>query len=392
MTVNCPVESPALLPVYGSRPLMIERGEGCYVFDAEGRRYLDFLTGIGVNALGYNHPAITAAIRDQAPQCLHTSNLFAHRFQGELAERLTAWSGLDFAFFSNSGTEAMEAALKGARALANRNGRSRHRIIALENGFHGRTAASLAVTSRAAYREPFLPLTPDTVFVPANDIDALHAAANEDTIAIVAEPIQGEGGIHPLTPAYLAALEATAADRDALWIADETQCGLGRTGSHFAYQDFDVPFRPDIVVTAKPLGGGLPVGATLFNRRAASAIGPGMHGTTFGGGPLACRTALAFLAETERLQPYIRQHGAYLHGQLQEIAAASLVVKEVRGRGLMAGIELDRPAAPYAARALEQGLIVNATHGSVLRLLPPYIAGTREIDEACAILRAVLTS
>lgn len=372
-----------LLPVYGERPLLVERGEGCHLFDERGRRYLDFLTGIGVNALGYGHPRLLAAFQEQALLCVHTSNVHRHRYQEELAAKLADWSGLDLAFFSNSGTEAMEAALKAARARANAAGRRRHRIVALEDSFHGRSAGSLAVTGQEKYRNPFEPLVPDVVFAGANDVTALRAAANEDTIAIVAETILGEGGIVPLTGEFLNAIRELATERDAPWIADETQCGLGRTGERFAYQRFGLV--PDVVVTAKPLGGGLPLGATLFTERAGAALGQGMHGTTFGGGPLACRVSLAFLDETERLLPAIGEMGAYLQEQLR-----ALGVGVVRGRGLMAGIVLAEPGQRFVGRAREAGLILNCTHGNVLRLLPPFVVGRAEIDEACAVLRRVL--
>jgi acetylornithine/succinyldiaminopimelate/putrescine aminotransferase len=364
-----------LLPVYGTRPLLVERGEGCYVFDAEGRRYLDFITGIGVNALGYGHPALVAAIREQAAMCVHSSNLHRHPYQEALAARLAAWSGLDLVFLSNSGTEAMEAALKAARARGHAAGRRQQRIVALEGSFHGRSAGALAVTGQGKYRDPFGPLTPDVVFVGANDVAALRAAVNEETIAIVAETILGEGGIVPLTAEFLEEIRGVATRRDALWIADETQCGLGRTGERFAYQRFGL--LPDVVVTAKPLGGGLPLGATMFAAEAGAALGQGMHGTTFGGGPMACRVALAFLEETERLLPAIAEMGTYF---LERIGG--------RGRGLMVGLELDGPGAPVVERAREAGLIINCTQGNVLRFLPPYVVGRAEIDFACEVVRA----
>ena len=378
-----------LLPIYGDRPLQIVRGQGCLVFDAAGTPYLDFITGIGVNALGHGHPRILDELRQQAELCIHTSNLHSHPYQDPLAAKLAEWTGLDKVFFSNSGSEAMEAALKAARARANMRGRRRHRIIALENGFHGRTAGSLALTSKPEYREPFLPLVPDVTFVPVNDVAALHAAANEDTIAIVAETIQGEGGIRPLSQPFLAAIRNVANERDALWIADETQCGLGRTGERFAYREFG---RPEIVVTAKPLGGGLPLGATIFTDSACEAIGLGMHGTTFGGGPLACRVAIAFLEEVDLLLPAIRQNGAYLQAQLLLLQADRPIVREVRGCGLMAGIELTESGEPFVQQALAAGLVINCTHGNVLRLLPPYIAGQAEIDRAVSILRRILAT
>lgn len=378
----------SILQVFGNRPLEIERGEGCYLVDTAGHRYLDFISGIGVNALGYGHPALVQAIQQQAALCVHTSNLHAHRHQRELAAKLAQWSGLSQVFFSNSGAEAMEAALKCARALANQRGRARHRIIALENGFHGRTAGALAVTGQPKYRQPFEPLIPDVVFVPANDTEALHRAANEDTIAIVAETIQGEGGIYPLHAGFLQAIRELASHRGALWIADETQCGLGRTGERFAYQASGL--TPDVVVTAKPLGGGLPLGATVFSAQAASAFGLGMHGSTFGGGPLACRAALAFLEQAEQLLPHICQVGRYLHTRLRAMAAHCSLIREVRGRGLMAGIELSVPGDAFVDQAREQGLVVNCTHGNVLRLLPPFIVTEAEVDQACDVLARVL--
>lgn len=382
------MEHAHLLPVYGARPLVVDRGEGCYLVDASGRRYLDFITGIGVNALGYGHPRLVETMAAQGALCVHTSNLHRHPYQGELAAILAEWSGLDRVFFSNSGTEAMEAALKAARARANAKGRARHRILALVDSFHGRSAGSLAVTGQEKYRAPFEPLAGEVVFVAPNDMEALRAAANEDTIAIVAETILGEGGIVPLEERFLAAVREEATRRDALWIADETQCGLGRTGERFAYQRFGQ--RPDVVVTAKPLGGGLPLGATIFSEQAAEALTCGLHGTTFGGGPLACRVALAFLEETERLLSAITENGAYLRGRLGALARESVLIRDVRGRGLMAGIELEVAGEQYVARALQEGLVINCTHGNVLRLLPPYIAGRAEIDEACEILRRVL--
>jgi acetylornithine/N-succinyldiaminopimelate aminotransferase len=384
------LEQAHLLPTYGERALMIKRGEGCYVFDAEGNRYLDFITGIGVNALGYGHPAILAALRDQAALCIHTSNLHMHPHQGALAEKLAQWSGLDRVFFSNSGTEAMEAALKAAKALANRNGPRRHRIVALDNSFHGRSSGALAITGQKKYRDPFLPLASDVTFIPANDIGALQAAAQQGCIAIVTETVQGEGGIYPLNTAFLAAVRATAAEQGALWIADETQCGLGRTGARFAYQHHPTAGLPDIVVTAKPLAGGLPLGATMFTNAAAAGITLSLHGTTFGGGPLACRVALAFLEETGRLLPSIRRNGAYLHAQLRDLQRSASRISEIRGIGLMAGIQLTVPGEPIVLRALEHRLVINCTHGNILRLLPPYIAGTAEIDKACATLHALL--
>jgi len=373
-----------LLDTYGPRNLEIVRGQGCLVFDSENTPRLDFITGIGVNALGYGYPRLTEELRQQAGLCIHTSNLHRHPFQEALAAKLAEWSGLDRVFLSNSGSEAMEAALKAAKAKANKDGIRTHRIIALENGFHGRTAGSLAITSKPEYREPFGPYASEVVFIPVNDIGALRAAATENTIAIVTETIQGEGGIYPLSRPFLEAVR----DLGPLWIADETQCGLGRTGERFAYLEFG---KPDIVVTAKPLGGGLPLGATIFSEASCEAIGVGMHGSTFGGGPLACRMALVFLEEVDQLLPEIRANGAYFHQQLRERLEELPLVREIRGRGLRAGIELNESGERFVKQALAAGLVINCTHGNVLRLLPPYIAGRPEIDQAVGILATLLS-
>lgn len=369
-----------LLPVYSRPPITFARGEGCWLYDTTGRRYLDLLSGIGVNALGHGHPRLVRAITEQAARGLHVSNLFHHPYQAPLADRLLALAGgaHEFVFFSNSGSEAMEAALKAAKA------RGRHGLVALAHGFHGSTAGALSITAAAKYRAPFEPLVPGAGFVEPEDLDALRAAVSEQTAAIIVEPIQGEGGIRPMSEAFLREAQRLARAHDALFIADETQCGLGRTGEWFAFERV-AGLTPDIVVTAKPLAAGLPLGAALFNARAAEGLGPGSHGTTFGGGPLACRVALEVLEVIEELRPAIRTNGAYLLARLEELGGVA-----VRGRGLMAGVELGYPAAPVAAALLERGVIVNATAHSVLRLLPPFIITRAEIDQALEPMRAII--
>ncbi len=369
-----------VLPLYERPSLTIHRGEGCYLIDTAGRRYLDFIAGIGVNALGHAHPRIVQAIAGQAALCLHTSNLYSHEYQAPLAKRLAQWSGLSHAFFSNSGTEAMEAALKAALAHGTRQHPTKFRMVALENSFHGRTLGALSVTGQLHYRRAFGPLLPGVTFVPANDIPQLKAAVTEHTAAIILEPIQGEGGIHILQESFLREARRLATAANALFIADETQCGLGRTGHFFAYQRFP-NLLPDIAVTAKPLAAGLPLGATLFNDLAARALPKGQHGSTFGGGPLACRVALEVLDIIEELIPHIRQTGEYLHQRLSTLA-------ETRSAGMMAGLQLSTPGAPLVAAALEQGLLINCTQGNVIRLLPPFIATRHHIDEAVRILTA----
>ncbi len=378
-----------LLPIYSRPALTIDHGEGCYVWDTAGRRYLDFITGIGVNALGHCHPRITRVIQEQAARCLHTSNLYHHAYQAPLAERLTTWSGgLSRVFFGNSGGEAIEAALKAAKAYGTARGSGKFQLVSIEGSFHGRTMGALSVTGQQKYRQPFQPLVPGVTFVPANRIDALRAAVTDDTAAIVVEVIQGENGIYPMSEEFLQEVRRLADFHDALWIADETQCGLGRTGWRFAYQQFS-GLLPDIVVTAKPLAAGIPLSAAIFNEKTAAAIGKGQHGTTFGGGPLACRVALEVLDIIEELLPNIRETGAYLHERLVQLQGKFPLITEVRGIGMMAGIQLRALADGVVNSAMEQGLLINCTHDTVIRLLPPFIATKADVDQAMETLTAV---
>lgn len=373
-----------LLAVAGRSPLTIESGQGCHVFDAEGRRYLDAITGIGVNALGYSHPGITAALLDQAQLCVHTSNLFHNPFQARLAGRLCAMSGLDRAFFSSTGTEAVETALKAVRAHGRARRPDKIELVALRNSFHGRTFGSLAVTGQPKYQRPFDPMAAQVAFVEPNDLCGLLKAVNENTAGIILEAVLGEGGIIPLDADFLRMARALATRFGALLIADEIQCGLGRTGLLFGYEASGV--RPDIVVLAKPLAGGLPLGATLFTEEAAAALPPGTHGTTFGGGPLACRVALEFLDVMEELLPNIRMIGGQLLEDLRALQRNHRVIREVRGKGLMIGIQLDRPGNVFVERARERGLLINGTHETVLRLLPPFTLSSGEAKEIVEIL------
>jgi len=377
-----------LLPVYDRYPLTVEFGRGCYLFDAEGRRYLDMISGIGVNAFGYAHPRITAALVDQAGLCVHTSNLVHHCYQGELAERLCRLSGMDRAFFSNSGTEAMEAALKAARARGGSVQPRKERLVALRGSFHGRTQGSLAVTGQEDLRRPFEPLVGVVTFVDPNDADGLQSAIGDDTAAVVLEPVLGEGGIYPLETGFLQQARACSERRGAWLILDETQCGLGRTGKPFAYQWAGI--RPDLVVTAKPLAGGLPLGATLFTENAAGWLPVHSHGTTFGGGPLACRVALECLCLLEEVLPRIGEIGGEFRSRLDALKARHAGITEIRSKGMMFGIQLARPGRPVVMAALERGLLINCTQGNVLRLLPPYIVGSAEMEEAVRVLDEVL--
>ncbi|MGH9601057.1 MAG: aspartate aminotransferase family protein [Terriglobales bacterium] len=390
-------EDELLLPTYDRIPVVFERGRGVYLYDTRGRRYLDFLSGIGVNALGQGHPAIRKTIAEQAGRMVHISNLFYHPLQSALARRLTAISGLDRAFFSNSGTEAWEGALKLARSYArmiSRNGRPRWRILALENSFHGRTFGSLATTGQAKYRKPFAPLMPGVEFVRFNHVADLKGKLDASVCAVGLETIQGESGIRPLSREFLEAARTLTRKHHALLLVDEIQCGLGRTGRYFAYQQFGI--LPDIVTVAKPLAGGLPLGAILATDRVARAIHPGMHGTTFGGGPLACAAAIAFLdtLKRERILPHVRRVGRYLAGRLAELQQKQAAIREVRCIGLMAGIELDSAdlAKQVVLAMLERRIIINRTHDTVLRLLPPYIITEAHADEVVNALDRILTA
>jgi acetylornithine/succinyldiaminopimelate/putrescine aminotransferase len=380
-------ESPFLLGNYTRLPLVAESGDGCWLTDVNGKRYLDAIAGIGVNALGYSHPRITAAIADQARRCIHTSNLIANRYAGPLAEKLCAISGFDRVFLSNSGTEAMEAALKAVRACGLANG-GRLRIVALHNSFHGRTSGSLAITGQPAIREPFVPLAFDVTFVEPDDTKALHEALGPDVAAIVLEPVLGEGGIYPLDVDFLEAARDAATSAGALLIADETQCGLGRTGKYFAFQWAEIV--PDIVVTAKPLAAGIPIGATLFTEDVARYLPVHSHGSTFGGGPLACRVAVEFLSIVDELLPDIRSISAELLAHLEFLKSRHPVITEIRAKGMMFGIQLSRPGHGIVRAALERGLLINCTHETVLRLLPPYIMTSEEASQIARILDEAL--
>jgi predicted acetylornithine/succinylornithine family transaminase len=379
-----------LLQNYARYPLLVARGKGCYVYDGEGRRYLDFITGIGVNALGHAHPRIVKAIREQAATLIHSSNLYYHAYQGPLAERLARISGLERAFFANTGTEATEGALKMARAHGRALHPEKYEIVSLDNSFHGRTLGALSVTGQAKYRADFEPLLPGVKFVSFNDTTALEAAVTERTAGIILELIQGEGGIYPLTGDFAARARALADRHNALLIADETQCGVGRSGTYFAYQRTEPAILPDVMVAAKPLACGIPLGVIMANEKAAAAIKPGMHGSTFGGGALACRVALEFLDVLEGLLPSIRSVGGYFQAALSDLARKHSFIKEVRGFGLMLGMELSVPAKQVVLDAIGQGLLINCTHDTVLRFLPPYIATEKEVDRAVKILARLL--
>jgi acetylornithine/N-succinyldiaminopimelate aminotransferase len=386
-------ESRYLMNTYRRPSLVFTHGRGCYLYDHLGKVYLDFLGGIAVNALGHAHPRIMRVIRRESGRAVHLSNLFHNQFQGPLARRLARWSGMDRVFFTNSGTEAVEAALKLARLYARQQGgaaSAKTRFLALENSFHGRTFGALSITAPVKYREPFAPLVPGVEFVRPNDLADLEAKFDDTVSALVLEVVQGEGGIHAVSEPFWRRARELAARNGAALIADEIQCGLGRTGRYFAYQRFAEP--PDMVVVAKPLAAGLPLGALLAREPWASAFSPGLHGTTFGGGPLSCAVALEFLdiVEQEGLLANIRARGAELNGGLGKLQARFGFIREVRGEGLMLGVELDREGGPFVTEALRRGLVINCTHDFTLRFLPPFIVTAAQVGEFLGKLEVVL--
>ena len=389
-------ESAVLLPTYERFPVLFERGEGVYLYDADGKRYLDFLSGIGVNALGHAHPAVVKTIEEQVGKLVHISNLFYHQYQASLAAKLTKISGLDRAFFCNSGTEAWEGALKLARAygqhVAPKRGKPKMKFLVMENSFHGRTYGSLSTTGQRKYRAPFVPLVPGVTFVRFNNVADLRTKLNDSVVAIGLETVQGEGGVQPVSVEFLAAARELCSSSGALLILDEIQCGLGRTGKYFAYQHYAV--TPDIVTVAKPLAAGLPLGAILTTNKVAGAFHPGMHGTTFGGGPLACAAAETFVSilTSGGMLQYVEELGAHFHARLAELKLKHKVIKEVRGLGLMVAAELKSAdvAKAVVKQMLERGIIINRTHDKVLRFLPPYIIEREHIDEVIAALDEVL--
>ena len=388
------MEAKLLLPTYERQSILFVRGRGVYLWDSRGKRYLDFLSGIGVNALGHHHPAIQAAIKRQAGRLLHVSNLFFHEYQAELARLLTQISGLDRAFFCNSGTEAWEGALKLARAFAQMKNRNTHkpkwRILAMENSFHGRTFGALATTGQPKYRAPFVPLVPGVSFVKFNDLDDLQRKFDSSVCAVCIETIQGEGGICPVNQEFLELASRLTKRSGALLVLDEIQCGLGRTGRHFAYQHYGV--LPDVVTVAKPLACGLPLGAILTTERVASCMHPGLHGTTFGGGPLACAVAIEFLRAERQLLKHVRALGEYFHAALEALDKKHKSIQDVRGAGLMQAVELDSSdlAKAVAKQLLQQGIIINRTHETVLRFLPPYVIQKKHVDQVVKALDAAL--
>lgn len=392
------LESKLLLATYDRYPVLLRKGRGVYVYDDKGRKYLDFLSGIGVNALGYAHPAVSKTIARQSKLLIHTSNLFYTEYQGKLAAALTKISGMDRAFFTNSGTEAWEGALKVARAYAKATAPAgsepKWRILALEHAFHGRTFGALATTHKEKYRAPFAPMVPGVEFVKFNDVVDLEQKFDSTVCAIGFEFVQGEGGIRPVSTAFAQKAHQLARKHNALLIADEIQSGMGRTGRWFAYQHYNV--QPDLVTVAKPLAGGLPLGALLVSEKVSQCIHPGMHGTTFGGGPLASSVALEIVRviEKQKLLKHAQRTGDYFISKLQALQEKHPEVREVRGLGLMVGMELASADLAKAVfeQMLKRGVIVNRTDETVIRFLPPFLVKKKHVDEVVAKLDQVLTS
>ena len=371
---------------YGRYPLVVRRAEGVYLHDERDRPHLDFLSGIGVMALGHSHPRVTRAISDQLGTLVHCSNLYYHPNQGAVAERLATLSGLQRTFFCNSGAEAVECALKIAKGHGRARAGAKHEIVALHNSFGGRTLGAISVTGQPKYSEPFAPLIPGVRFVHPNDSAGLEEAVGPNTAAIVFEPVLGEGGIVTIDEEFAALARRLASANDALLVYDEIQCGMGRTGEAFAFQHWSGDCVPDVITLAKPLAAGLPIGAVVCNEAAAAVLGPGMHGSTFGGGALACRVAVEFLDMLPGLLPHVRAIGAYFRSRLEGLSKRFDFVGGLRGKGLMVGLELAVPGGEFVPRAQDLGLLINCTAGNILRFLPPYVIEREHVDEAVGVL------
>lgn len=371
-----------LYKTYNRFPVIFDHGKGVFLYDTEGKEYLDFGAGIAVCGLGYNDPEYTAALENQAGKLLHISNLFYNQPAIDAGEKLLAASQMDRVFFTNSGTEAIEGALKIAKRYAyNRDGHGGHEIIAMKHSFHGRSLGALSVTGNDHYQEPFAPLLPGIRFAEFNNLDSVRALVSENTCAVIMETIQGEGGIYPASEEFLKGVRALCDENDMLLILDEIQCGMGRSGEMFAWQGYGV--KPDVMTVAKALGNGVPIGAFLASGRAATAMVPGDHGTTYGGNPFVCAAADKVLEifETREIVAHVRQVGAYLWKKLDEFAEKHDCVADHRGRGLIQGLEFDRPAAPIVSRALlENQLVLISAGANVIRFVPPLVITEEDVD------------
>ena len=373
-----------VLHTYNRYPLVLDHGEGVYLYDTEGKQYLDFAAGIAVQALGYHYPGYDEALKAQIDKLIHTSNLYYNEPAAEAAEKLAAFSGMSRVFFTNSGTEAIEGALKAARKYAYGKGyRDKYEIIAMRHSFHGRSMGALSVTGNAHYQEPFRPLIGGVRFADYNDLESVRAQFNEHTCAVILETVQGEGGVYPATEGFLKGVKALCEEHDALLILDEIQCGMGRTGYPFAWKEYGV--APNIMTCAKALGCGVPVGAFVLDEKTAPAsLAPGDHGTTYGGNPFVCAAVSKVLDifEQDKIVEHARQVGAYLEEKLDALAEKYDFIAERRGRGLLQGLEIQgRPANDLVLKSLEEGLIVITAGGNVLRFVPPLVITEAHVDE-----------
>lgn len=378
----------AVMNTYGRLPVSFTHGKGVYLYDEEGNQYIDAISGIGVNALGHAHPAVSDAIKKQADLLIHTSNLYGVENQKQLAEALCAVSGMDNVFFGNSGAEANEAAIKIARLYGHNKGVDQPHIVVMENAFHGRTMATLTASGSRKIQAGFEPLVNGFVRAPYGDIDALTNIAknNPNIVAVLVEPLQGEGGVNCLPENHLAEIRALCDKNDWLMMLDEVQTGNGRTGCYFAYQHHHI--LPDVVTTAKGLGNGLPIGACLAHGKAATVLGPGNHGSTYGGNPLVCAAALVVVntINQQRLCQNAQQMGALLLDKFNRALEHNEAVIDIRGQGLMIGIELDRPCGELVDRARAKGVLINVTAGSVVRLLPPLIINPSQTEQLATVV------
>lgn len=375
---------------YSRIPIVIDRGKGVRVWDKDGKEYLDFVSGIGVNAIGHCHPEVLAAISSQMQRLFHCSNLYYIELQTQLAKALCDVSFADKVFFCNSGAEANEAAIKLVHKFGSKQKGRPYEIITMEDSFHGRTLATLKATGQTKYQDDFGPFPPGFKYAPFNDLEGVRNSVSHKTCAIMLEPIQGEGGLSVASESFITGLRQLCDERGILLVVDEVQCGLGRTGKMFAYEHYGI--EPDIMTLAKCLGGGMPIGATLAKEEIASLFGPGSHASTFGGNPLVCSAALAFLKvlEKEKLVERAKEKGKYFREKLMGLKKKFPFLKEIRGKGLMVGLKLTFPGKDVVAKCRQKGLLINCTAENVLRFLPPLIVDNKDIDEAIEILKSVM--
>lgn len=380
-----------LIHSYNRYPIVLDHGEGVYLYDTTGKRYLDFGGGIAVCALGYSNDSFKKALKEQIDKAIHFSNFFYSEPLLEAARGLAKATGMERVFMTNSGTEANEGALKLARKYALLHGHEeRHEIVSMNKAFHGRSMGALSVTGTAKYREPFEPMLPGVAFADYNDLDSVKAAVTDQTYAIIVEAVQGEGGIYPAEEKFLRGIRELCTEKDIMMICDEIQCGMGRSGKMFAYQQYGI--QPDIVTMAKGIGNGIPAGAFATTKEIAQAMMPGDHGTTFGGNPLACAAVAETLNifEKENITTHVEQMGDYLAQCLQKLVEEKEIAVESRGMGLMRGLELSEPAGPYITKALEKGVIFMSAGVNVIRFIPPLVIGKEDIDKMVGVLEEIL--